>query len=518
MRTLKHYPNRHLRIAGFSVLFLSLVFLIIGPHHLVSGAQQIYNKWMVLTMILDKIERFYVDETDPDDLLKNAIDGMLSGLDPHSVYIPSKTYKEYEKKFQGYVGVGLKYNILNDQYIVTSLVETGPAELAGLHVGDRIETLEGRPVSQLLPAEIDKLLTSEDQQSVELQIQRPSQDDLLTFQLPKRQISVASIPVACKLDASTGYIRIDHFMDSTPKELDQAFAKLQNAGIQQLLLDLRNNSGGAFDAGVAVADRFIPNGKMIVFTKGRIPHSSEEFIATQQVSLPFMPLVVLVDEATASDAEIVAGAIQDWDRGIIVGQRTFGKALVQTEYPFQDGSVLLLTTARYYTPLGRLIQSDYGQTTGQSEKVTFKTPKGRTVFGGGGIFPDFELDKPAGSLSPFLKTLYLAPQNPLYTFADAYITELPESDRPTDMNAFLQSFHVSEALLQRFATFIRDRGFQYTAQEFSANRDALQLAIKTHIAWRVWGETGRYTALALQDEQVKQAMGFFQQASKLASR
>ena len=514
MTGLKRYQKKF-RLATIAILLLSLFLMVVGPEKLVGAAQQIYNKWMVLTMILDKIERFYVEEKDPDELLKNAIDGMLSGLDPHSLYIPAEAYKDYEKKFQGYVGVGLKYNIIGKQYVVTSLVENGPAVLAGVRVGDRIQTLEGRPVAQLSNTQIDELLSNATEAAVTLEVSRPGHNEPFTFSLPARQIKVESIPVAFKLNETTGYIRIDHFKNSTPMELDFVFAELKGNGMKQLLLDLRNNCGGAFDAGVAVADRFIPAGKMIVFTQGRMPHSSEEFIATASATLPYLPLVVLVNEATASDAEIVAGAIQDWDRGIIIGKRTFGKAMVQTEYPFQDGSVLLLTTARYYTPMGRLIQRDYTKLPGQEDTKTFKTPKGRTVYGGGGIVPDFELQDPVQTTTPFMKTLYLAPQNPLFSFADAYVTE---SEPQMEMLDFLHTFQVSDVLLEKFSAHMTNLGLQVSASEFENNKSNLKSAIKTHIAWRMWGEEGRYTALAKQDKQIQQALDYFQHANKLASR
>ncbi|RMD96458.1 MAG: PDZ domain-containing protein, partial [Calditrichaeota bacterium] len=321
----------------------AVVYAAIHPTKVLSSAQELYNKWMVLTMILDKVERFYVDERDPDELLRNAIDGMLSGLDPHSVYISEEQYKAFSKAYEGYFGVGIKYNIIGNQFVVTNVMENGPAAIAGVRVGDRLIKLEGVPISELRAQQIEQILIGSEDKAVTLQVARPNIDELVTFELPKRKIEHKSVPVALMLDEQTGYIKISNFTESTPAEFDAEYAQLKQHGMKRLVLDLRNNGGGAFDAGVAIADRFLSGGKMIVFTKGRALRSSQQYIATSSRTVPRDPLIVLVNEATASDAEIVAGAIQDWDRGLIVGRRTFGKALVQTEFPFQDGSILLLT-------------------------------------------------------------------------------------------------------------------------------------------------------------------------------
>lgn len=501
------------------------LLLVVGlhPQQLWSSAQELYNKWMVLSMILDKIERFYVDERNPDDLLKNAIDGMLSGLDPHSVYISQDQYKSFCKNHESYFGVGLKYSIIGGQFVVTSVIENGPAAISGVRVGDRLIKIEGLPVQEIDASTLESYLSGMEDEYVTIEISRPNIPDPITFQLPKRNVFHESVPTALMMDEHTGYVKISNFTNSTPGEFDKACAELNQQGMSRLILDLRNNSGGAFDAGVAVADRFLSAGKMIVFTKGRTQRSSQQYIAAAVKTLPHMPLIVLVNEATASDAEIVAGAIQDWDRGLIVGRRTFGKALVQTEFPFQDGSVLLLTTARYYTPLGRLIQSDYYINHSQSLRdeehryKKYKTPKGRILFGGGGIRPDIVLEDESKATPPALKKLYLSHEDVFFKFADAYAANLPLEKKPQELGDFLQTFQIAPAMLDSFFVLARTLNPQLKDEELRRYDDEIARSIKVEFAWRLWGEKGRYAAAAVSDAEIIKSLSYFGQASALLS-
>ena len=373
-------------------------------------------------------------------------------------------------------------------------------------------------------AAIELHLSGNDDKYVCLEIARPNEEELLTFELPKRQIDHESVPVALMVDDQTGYIKILNFTDTTPTEIDIAFAQLKQEGMSQLILDLRNNSGGAFEAGAAVADRFLSGGKMIVFTKGRALRSSQQYIATASKTFPRTPLIVLVNEATASDAEIIAGAIQDWDRGLIVGRRTFGKALVQTEFPFQDGSILLLTTARYYTPLGRLIQSDYYANPSLSLKdeeyrfKKYKTPQGRLVFGGGGIRPDIKLDKVSKEIPSAIKKLYLSREDVFFKFADAYAAGLSQEQHVQDLWGFLKDFKVSSAMVEDFYELVKTANVPVQQSELRSHHNEIKKSIKIEIAWRLWGEKGRYAAAALTDAEIKKSLSYFGQASGLIAK
>jgi carboxyl-terminal processing protease len=512
----------------YSFIFFTLVILVIfiTPQKIIRAAQQSYNKWMILTMIIDKIERFYVDDTSSDELFENAIHGILAGLDPHSVYLSAEEYSEWKKKFEGYQGLGISYNIIEDKLVVVSLIDDSPAAEAGMHLGDRIVEIAGRPIVHITNEEIQRILSGPIGTLIELKVQRDGEVEPLLFRIPLRQVQVESIPCAFLLNDSTGYIKILHFADSTPTELDMAFAKLNAQDMKRLILDLRNNSGGTLDAAIAVADRLLTGGKLIVFTKGRALHSSEQYMSTDENTLPMKPLIVLVNEATASDAEIVSGAVQDWDRGFVIGQKTFGKALVQTEYMFQDGSALLLTTARYYTPLGRMIQRDYFTDQGfgspQSGKKNqsaasikkYRTPKGRVVYGGGGITPDIIIPGDNEKVTDIFQKIYLSKEHYFYRYADQYVRDHLDSITK-DVNVFVKSFEVSDDMLNEFRQELVDAGLELSLKELRDNRETFRFTIKREIAGRLWAEEGRCMAGMARDTQLAKSLQYFNQAKQL---
>jgi carboxyl-terminal processing protease len=513
---------------GFTI-FVTLVLFISIPQRIIQAGQQAYNKWMILTMIIDKIERFYVDEKSSDELFENAIHGILAGLDPHSVYLSSSEYADWKKKFEGYQGLGISYRIIEDRLVVISLIDEGPAMEAGIRLGDRIVEVAGKRVSNMTSDEIQRILSGSIGSLVELKIERDDSTEPLVFRMPLRQVQVESIPCALMLNDSTGYIKIGHFTDSTPTELDLAFAKLNAMDMKQWILDLRNNSGGMLGAAIEVADRLLTSGKLIVFTKGRAIHSSEQYMSTDENTLPIKPLIVLVNEGTASDAEIVAGAVQDWDRGLIVGQKTYGKALVQTEYLFQDGSALLLTTARYYTPLGRLIQKDYFPNNGTENQMSdkgkngtastnkkFRTPRGRVVYGGGGISPDIAYQPEAEKLPETFQKIYLSKDQFFYKFADQFVREHPESI-PQDLAQFARTFEVKDEMINEFRRQLLQGGIEMSIKEIHDIRDLIRFALKREIASRMWADEGRYMINVLRDDEVRQSVLYFNQAKRLVA-
>ncbi|MBN1480195.1 S41 family peptidase [candidate division KSB1 bacterium] len=521
----KHcFGNKNKPQLYFLVLLLIFCALVIGikPRFVWSNVQQLYNKWMILTMILEKIERFYVDEKHPDDLLKDAIDGMLFGLDPHSVYLTAEQYKDYSKKYDGYYGLGLKYCRFDSVLVVSSIIENSPAATAGIRIGDRIVKISGINIAAIRNESLEQFLSGQEEKIITMLVERPNEEGRFSLELVKRQILDDTIPIDFMIRDDIGYIRLLYFADSTPRELDKALSSLMNAGMKKLILDLRDNSGGALNSGVAVADRFIPAGKLIGFTKGRAPQSSEQFVANHQI-FDHIPLIVLVNETTASDAEIVAGAIQDWDRGLIIGRKTYGKALVQTEYTFQDESVLLLTTARYYTPLGRLIQKDYQEnetdlkTDKKDEPQKYKTAKGRIVYGGGGIQPDITLQNIDQVFPECLRALYSLNENIFFKFADKYVISQDEQFFSYDMQTF-RSFKVDALLWQQFKEYVQRSKIKITSSELESNAKILQNKIKVELAGRLWGDKGRYAVTMANDPEVNASLVYFNQASALLKK
>ncbi len=510
------FIKKHKTFAVLLLLVMVGVIFIIGPRKIARAAQESYNRWALLTMILDKIERFYVRDTDPDKLLNNAIDGMLSGLDPYSRYLPPDSYTDYAVKYNGFYGIGLKYTMISNKPVITSLVDGGPAEIAGLCLGDRILKIQNNSVKNLNAGDIHLLLSDDFNGPVNMSVLRPVKNDTLSFELPRRKLMLQSIPASFMLDQHTGYIKISTFTDSTPTELDIAFAELNGKGMKRLILDLRNNSGGDLEAAVNVADRFIEGEKIIVFTKGRNHQASKQYTATSKVTLPALPIIVFVNQASASGAEILAGAIQDWDRGLIVGRRTFGKALVQTEYKFPDGSALLLTTARYYTPLGRLIQRNPLSPDGQNDsQKKYTTPGRRTIEGGGGIKPDVQFKSDKQKMSEIFKRLYFAEENYFYQFADNYVNSLFEEEMLDDLQKFATEFEISDEMLLNFHRFLFNSGLKIDRYEFYENQTEIRNALKQEIAARIWGEEGRQRVRIEHDEHITMSYDYFPKAREL---
>ncbi|MBN2001586.1 S41 family peptidase [candidate division KSB1 bacterium] len=493
-----------------AALFISVIFF--SWNRVSFAAKQALNKWMILTMIIDKIERFYVDEKDTDALFEYAVNGILNGLDPYSRYLRNDEYNEWKKRYQGYYGVGISYELIDGDPVVISLAENSPAQLQGIELGDHIVQIGGISVKNKSHNEIQELLVGPQASLVELKIKRTRQSDAQVYRLYRQQIQVASIPCAYMLRKDIGYINILHFTESTPTELDIAFTKLSGDGMNKLVLDLRNNTGGALEAGIAVADRFLTAGKLIVSTKGRSSKSTEQYIATKENTLSEIPLVILVNGNTASDAEIVAGAIQDWDRGLIVGTKTYGKALVQSEFQFQDGSVLLLTTARYYTPLGRLIQSEFPDSETSKSVVVkkFKTRKGRIVTGGGGISPDILIADT--EVDETFQNFYLTNRYLFYSYADQFVRDSSLTD--INFDDYIQHFLVTENMLSDFYHFAKDAG-SFSNRFMDQDKKLTSFALKKEIAGRLWGEKGRFILSAFYDHQVNRSMDFFNQAEKL---
>ena len=502
-----YFISRNKRWGAIGIfLFIALVCYI-GPARIAGAAQKAYNRLMLLTLVLDKIERFYVDEKNPDALIESAIQGMLSALDPHTIFLSSEEYSAYKSRYQGYQGIGVKYSVLRDRLLVISVVPNSPAADQGIHPGDRITRIAGKKIEYLEPEDITRLLQ---ESTVRLEIKHKGEARARDLVLPKRISPPITVPCAFMVSDTIGFIKIDHFSDGTPAELDQAFSQLQSSVPVGLIIDLRDNGGGSFNAAIKVVDRFLPAGKLIAYTRGRGPGANMQYFSTASTKLPYIPLIVLVNGSSASDAEIVAGAVQDWDRGLIIGQSTYGKALVQTEYAFQDGSALLLTTARFFTPLGRSLQKNDG---GDTASPVFRTPQGRTVRGGGSIIPDITLSPQQELLSVALQNLVSSNENYFADFADHYYSKNPQWEK--DRVYFVRSFKVSDDMLRDFLILLRRSGARFTLQDFSENKEHLQLLIKREIAALYWGEEARNMVNILADQEVIESCKYLPQAKEL---
>ncbi len=488
--------------------------------------------------VLAVVEDEFVGEVDSTDLVESAIAGMLRTLDPHSNYLDPEAASEMRDEQRGkFHGLGIQITKRGPEKPLTiiSPIDDTPASRAGLQSGDIISEIEGEPTINLTVHEAVRRLKGDKGTQVTITIERPGSPDSFEVTIERDTIPIESIRVAYIVAPGVGFIRISNFTSTTARELDQAVATLREQGMTKLLLDLRGNPGGLLDQAVQVAERFIPAGKEIVLTKGRVGGSNNKYVAKQGVNRIDMPLIILVDQSSASASEIVSGAVQDHDRGLVVGETTFGKGLVQRFIPLRDAAgALVVTTAKYYTPSGRLIQRDYSdlaqyyftradddldidavsrgaeetdvatkEVDADEERETFRTASGRVVYGGGGIRPDYIVKAPR---APQL-LLKLVRENLVFDYGVLYANEHPQLE---------QSFRVDQAVLKDFRAFLAQREFEFDAEKFEEHKDAIGLRLSAQIARVGWNQVGEAKILAQADPQIQRALTLFDEAADLA--
>ena len=366
-----------------------------------------YNRWRKLNLILQEVQNNYVDTIDMKAMTDAAVEAALATLDPHSIYLPPVQLTESETELSGnFEGIGIQFNVPNDTAIVLSVIPGGPSEKAGLNQGDRIISVDDRTIAGTKTPQDSMVRLMKGPSGTKVRITVNRDGTRIPFEIIRDKIPVNSIDAAFMIDETTGYIKLSKFTRTTFKEFRQASDKLMAEGMKRLIFDLRNNTGGYFDQALQLCNEFLPQGAEIVYMEG-LHRPRQNFTSDGRGHLVDVPVSVLIDEGSASSSEIFAGAIQDNDRGVIVGRRSFGKGLVQEPVNFTDGSGIRLTVARFYTPSGRCIQKPYAKNyaydiyeryahgemvSADSVKVDttaiFHTLAGRTVYGGGGIVPD----------------------------------------------------------------------------------------------------------------------------------
>ncbi|MDM7914116.1 MAG: S41 family peptidase [Candidatus Eisenbacteria bacterium] len=494
-----------------------------------AAGRTVYTQLSVLTEVLSYVTDNYVEKVEPEDLVDGAIKGMLDKLDPHSNYLDPERFKRMQERNRGaYYGIGVEFDIVDGNLTVITPIAGSPSEKLGIRPGDVIVKIEGENAKGIKQEDVFTKLRGERGTVVHVTIRRPGEKDLLEFDIVRDEIPIYSVPNSFMLQPGVGYIRLVRFSSTTSDELEEALGKLEAQGMEKLLLDLRGNAGGYLNEAIEVSDLFLPGGKKIVYTLGRIPDSNEEYFSTGRAKHTQYPLIVLIDHSSASASEIVSGAMQDWDRGLIVGQRSFGKGLVQRQYPLKNGGALLLTVARYYTPSGRLIQRDYSDKeryieetaeqideelqeqadTSSTPPPVYHTAAGRTVYGGGGITPDVKLDQrfPWTRLQGELSRAY-------FDFANLYIGET--SFRPASFESF-RRYEVGDDVIQRFESYLKTKKIEYEPDSLKAQMDLVRHGIKREMARNLWGDNERWNVLMDEDPQIQEALALMPQAELMA--
>jgi len=479
----------------------------------------------ILNFILDE----YVDTLNATQLEDEAISALLSRLDPHSSYIPATEFAQINEQMEGnFDGIGVEFNIQKDTIMVVAAISGGPSEALGIQSGDRIVEIEGKQVAgvNITNEDVMKKLRGKKGTRVKVGIYRPGAGKpRLYYTITRDKIPIYSLDAALMLDSQTGYIKISRFSATTFEEYIKAFEKLNAAGMQQMILDLRDNPGGYLNAAVDLCDEFLPNAHKIVYTEGKA-RKRENYDATSFGDFEKGKLVVLIDEGSASASEIVSGAIQDNDRGWIIGTRSFGKGLVQEEVQFEDGSALRLTVARYYTPSGRCIQRNYsngsdsyykevvermrGTSSDKKENqapdsLAFKTKAGRIVYGGGGITPDIEVDADTSGYSGYLAEIV---SNGLI---NKFAFDLVDKSRKDLLKAyanervFAAGFDASP-YLSSFYEFCKRNGIAPDQQAIQKSGKLMKQQLESLVGRALYGNDGYFAVRIKYDNVVAKAL------------
>lgn len=487
--------------------------------------------------VLTMIDRNYVEEVDTDALVEDAIEHMLDNMDPHSTYISAEDRISANESLQGnFEGIGVEFNIFKDTIVVVSPLSGGPSEAVGVMSGDKIIQIEGENVAGVgfTNADVQESLKGPKGTSVEILVKRKGEKEPIAFEIIRDQIPQYSVDASYMIDDEIGYIKVSRFSATTYEEFLIALRELKERGMQKLVLDLQGNPGGYMNHAIDIVDEFLPEDKQIVYTKGKQDRFNNEFVASKKGEFETGDLIVLINEGSASAAEIVTGSLQDNDRALIVGRRTFGKGLVQAPMSLKDGSELRLTISRYYTPSGRSIQkpyedhADYALDMAQrfkhgeffsadsvkfNDSLKYHTASGRTVYGGGGIMPDYFVPLDTTRTSPYLNKLFTSNTIQEYTFN--YVTRNKEKLQNMKYETFFKDFQVDEEMFEDLKKAGKANNVKVDNVDLARSKDLFKIHIKAQIARHVWNSKGFYPIYNRTNEILQHAVKLFNEAGKL---
>ncbi|MFP4469850.1 MAG: S41 family peptidase [Bacteroidales bacterium] len=532
MSKFKHKITVYLPILFALVLIAGMLLGIqLAPQS--SGESRIFSvdlgKYNKVTDLLTFIERDYVDTVDVEVLKEGAIEQMLDELDPHSQYIPARDLDAVNEHLEGnFEGIGVQFRIERDTVMVISPIAGGPSEKAGIKTGDRIVIVEGDTIAGvgISNSEVMSKLKGPRGTKVNILVFRRNEPELLDFTITRNVIPTYSVDIAYMVTDSIGYVKLNKFAATTHEEMVNALKNLKSQGMHKLILDLRNNTGGYLQAAIDVVDEFLKDNELIVYTEGKNRPRSYAY-ASRRGNFENESIVVLIDEGSASASEIVAGAIQDNDRGTIMGRRSFGKGLVQEQMNLYDGSAVRLTVARYYTPTGRCIQKPYENGTEDyykefhdrflngevfhadsihfDDSLKYTTPGGKIVYGGGGIMPDIFIPIETGENLAYYNRLIN--KGVIYDFAFDYAdTHRKELEKYADYRAFVKDFTISGRMFDELIAYAAGQGIKPDEKGINAMKEDIKILLKALIGRNVLDDEGFYPVYHQKDKTFQQAV------------
>ena len=523
--------SRFLPVALLAVVLSALIGGFYGS--VLARQDEVTQQYRVFTAALAAIDREYVEDVPSDRLVYGGIEGMLKTLDPHSSFFDPREYAQMRERQEGrYYGLGIQIQVLDGDITVMSIFEGSPAFKKGLRRGDIIARIKGEDAKGWTSEQAVKQLKGPKGTTVDIAIKRRGYDQLIDLEVTRDEVNIVSVRGVFMIDKETGYLKLGEFTETSNAEVGAGLEQLAAKGMKRLVLDLRDNPGGALEGAISIANRFLPRGELIVYTRGRVPNADHDYHATQQTEYSHLPMVVLVNRNSASASEIVAGALQDHDRALVVGEMTFGKALVQSVYRISDNAGLALTTGRYYTPSGRLIQRPWDGSFDEYLTYTLREQKadrehssadlkytdaGRKVYSGGGIEPDKFMSGPEEGFSPTKFARQLRARGEFVNFADQYMAEGDTrfSDANRNKKRIAKGFVITDEMLQDFRTMLAAKKIAIDEEAFKTDLNFIKAMIRYEIDLALFGVEEARRNLIQQDPQARFAISQFGEAQRL---
>jgi carboxyl-terminal processing protease len=516
----------------FAILVSALVGGLFGRSALATD-DKVPEHYRAFTAALNAIETSYIDKVDSDNLVYGAVRGMLGTLDPHSSFFSPKEYAQMRERQEGrYYGIGVSIQAIDGDITAMQVFEQSPAYKKGIRRGDVLANVEGEDTKGWTVDQAMRKLRGPKGTEVGVGVRRRGYSELIKFALTRDEVYIPTVPAAFMIDDTTGYIRMQDFGENTDRDVKHALRELSSKGMKRLLFDIRGNPGGPLDQAIKVSNEFLPKGKMIVYTRGRVPNSDQDYRATEDSEFTEMPIVALVNRNSASAAEIVSGALQDHDRAYLVGETTFGKALVQSVYRISGGAGLALTTAHYYTPSGRIIQRPWDASFDEYLSYTLRdqdankphnasdlkhTDSGRPVYAGGGIEPDKRVAGPLEGFNPGRFGRMLVARGEFANYAQKFGAEGDTRITQTSSNRKLvkRNFVVDEAMVTDFREQMKSDKLKLDEDAFTKDFEFIKAMIRFEIDNAVFGIADARRHLITVDPQAQAALTMFGEAQKL---